>query len=38
MPCREIKSTAIYAKKDVAPYSATLNACKIPSDEWKITS
>jgi hypothetical protein len=38
MPCRKVKSHIIYKKAGALPRDVTLDACQVPSGEWKIVS
>jgi surface antigen len=38
MPCRKVKSHVVYKKTGALPRDVTLNACQLPTGEWKIVS
>ena len=38
MPCRKVKGDVIYSKPNSNPRSLTLNACQLPSGQWKTLS
>jgi surface antigen len=38
MPCRKVKGDVIYGKANSHPRSITLDACQIPSGQWKTLS
>jgi surface antigen len=38
MPCRKVESHVVYKKKGALPRSLMLNACQLPTGEWKLAS
>jgi surface antigen len=38
MPCRRVKAHVVYSKASAPPRSFTLNACQIPSGQWKTVT
>jgi surface antigen len=38
MPCRKVKAEVIYAKTGSNPRSFTLDACQLPTGEWKTVT
>jgi surface antigen len=38
MPCRKVKADVIYASANSHPRSFTLDACQIPTGEWKTVT
>ncbi len=38
MPCRKVKGDVIYGKASAHPRSITLDACQLPTGEWKTLS
>jgi surface antigen len=38
MPCRKVKSSIVFSKAGAGPRSYTLDACKLPTGEWKTVA
>jgi surface antigen len=38
LPCRKVSAEIIYSKAGSSPRSFALDACKLPSGEWKTTA